>query len=235
MIEYLTYEYLKGPHISKGQQKKIARQSREYFIEEGKLKRILSNGEIKICIAGHEVNKYLQELHVTDSGEHLSMETTWHLSMFGPYWWPTCGTDIKNLCNGKCPVCSNQVGLSKEKETQTLGKKNLDWGRPYLEYLTCGKIFDQALPPEVKRAVEQSHKHFVFTNGTLRRIRKGGKSNQMCILETQIPAHLAKIHGQNMPHLAAIETWKAVATGVYWWPTWGQDVCNYLKHCESCT
>ena len=72
MIEYLTYGYLKGPHISKGQQKKIARQSREYFIEEGKLKKILSNGEIKICIAGHEVNKYLQELHVMDSGEHLT-------------------------------------------------------------------------------------------------------------------------------------------------------------------
>ena len=154
------------------------------------------------------------------------METTWHLSMFGPYWWPTCGTDIKNLCNWKCPVCSNQVGLAKEKGTQTLlGEKNLDWRCTYLEYLTCGKIFDQALPPEVKKAVEHSHKHFVFTNGTLQRIRKRGKSNQMCILETQVPMYLAKIHGKNMPHLAAIETWKAVATGAYWWPTWGHDVC----------
>ena len=103
-----------------------------------------------------------------------------------------------------------------------------------MEYLTCGKIFDQALLAEVKKAVEQSHKHFVFINGTLQRIRKGGKSNQMCIPETQVPMYLAKIHGKNMPHLAAIETWKAVATGAYWWPTWGRDVCKYLKHYNSC-
>ena len=63
----------------------MARQSQEYFIEEGKLKRILSNGDIKICIARCEVNEYLRELHVTESREHLSMETTWHLVMFGPY------------------------------------------------------------------------------------------------------------------------------------------------------
>ena len=235
LIEYLTYGYLKGPHISKGQHKRIARQSREYFIEEGKLRIILTNGDIKICIAGHEVNEYLQELHVTDSKEHLSMETTWHLAMFGPYWWPTCGADIKDLCNWKCPKCSNQIWLGKEKVTQTLpGEENLDWRRPYLEYLTCRKIFDQALPPEVKRAVEQSHKHFVFTNGTLQRIRKGGKSNQICIPETQVPIYLAKTHGESEPHLAAIETWKAVATGAYWWPTWGHDVCNYLRYCKIC-
>ena len=52
LMEYLTYGYLKGPHISKGQHKRITRQSREYFIEEGMLKRIFLNGDIKICISG---------------------------------------------------------------------------------------------------------------------------------------------------------------------------------------
>ena len=74
LMEYLTYGYRKGPYISKGQHKRITRQSREYFIEEGKLKRTLSNGDIKICISGPEVNKYLQEIHVTKSGEHLGIE-----------------------------------------------------------------------------------------------------------------------------------------------------------------
>ena len=50
----------------------MAQQSREYLIEEGKLKRILSNGDMKICIAGCEFNEYLQELHDTKSGEILA-------------------------------------------------------------------------------------------------------------------------------------------------------------------
>ena len=45
--------------------------------------------------------------------------------------------------------------------------------------------------------MEQSHKYFVFINGTLQRIRKGGKSNQLCIPETQVPMYLARIHGEN--------------------------------------
>ena len=49
-----------------------------------------------------------------------------------------------------------------------------------------------------------------------------------------MPGYLAKIHGENQPHLGAIETWKAVATGTYWWPTWGHDVCNYLRYCKTC-
>ena len=49
----------------------------------------------------------------------------------------------------------------------------------------------------------------------------------------QFLAH--KTHGQSEPHLSAIETWKAVATGSYWWPTWGNDVCNHLKYCKTCT
>ena len=191
LIEYLTYGYLKRPHILRRQNKRMARQSREYFIEEGKLKRILSNGDIRICIAGREVNEYLKELHVMKSGKHLSIETTWHLVMFGPYWWPTCGADIKNLCNWKCTVCSNQTKLSKDKQTQSLlGQKNpwkiviTDWRCPYMEYLTCGKIFTQNLTPEDKKIVEQSHKYFVFTNSTLQRLRKGGNDNQVCIPET---------------------------------------------------
>ena len=219
----------------------MARQSREYFIEEGKLKRVLSNGDIKICIAGCEINKYLQELHDTESGEHLSIETTWHLAMFGPYRLPMCGADIKNLCSWECSVCSNQKRLSKDKQTQSLldwkNPQNIvstDWRRPYMEYLTCGKIFNQDLAPEDKKTVEQSHKYFVFTNGTLQRLRKGGNDNQVCILEARVPRYLAKIHGEIQPHLATVETWKAVATGAYWWPTWEHDVCNYLRYCKTC-
>jgi hypothetical protein len=74
----------------------------------------------------------------------------------------------------------------------------------------------------------------VFTNDTLQQIHKGGKINQICIPETQIPMYLAKTHGENEPHLSAIETWKAVVTGAYWWPTWGHDVCNYLRYCKVC-
>jgi hypothetical protein len=82
--------------------------------------------------------------------------------------------------------------------------------------------------------VEQSHKHFVFTNNILQRIRKGRKINQICIPETQIPMYLVKTHGESEPHLSTIETWKAVATWAYWWPTWGHDVCNYLRYCKVC-
>jgi hypothetical protein len=84
----------------------ITWQSREYFIEEGKLKRILSNGDIKICIAGHEVNEYLQELHVTDSGAHLNMETTWHLAMFGPTGGPRAGSTSKPYARGNVPYAA---------------------------------------------------------------------------------------------------------------------------------
>ena len=240
-MEYLTYGYLKGPRISKNQHKRITRQSQEYFIEEGKLKKIFPNGDIKICIAGREIDEHLKDLHITDSGEHLSIELMWHLVTFGPYWWPTCGADIKNLCNHKCLTCNNQPEYSKGKQNQShLGKKEFqgtpttDWRRPYMEYLTCEKIFTQDLTPEDKRAVEHSHKYFVFTNGTLQRIRKGGKDNQRCIPEAHVPMYLARIHGETEPHLAAMETWKAVATGEYWWPTWGVDVCNYLKDCKTC-
>jgi hypothetical protein len=44
----------------------------------------------------------------------------------------------------------------------------------------------------------------------------------------------AKTHEGSEPHLSAIETWKAVATGAYWWPTWGHDVCNYPRSCKIC-
>ena len=106
--------------------------------------------------------------------------------------------------------------------------------RPYMEYLTCKKIFTHTLPPEVKREVERSHIYFVFINGTLQWIRKGGNNNQVCIPEAQVPGYLAKIHGESQPHLAAIETWKAVAIKAYWWPTWGHDVCNNLRYCRTC-
>jgi hypothetical protein len=169
------------------------------------------------------------------------METTWHLAMFGPYWWPTCGADIKDLCSWKCTDCSNQTRCLEDNSTQPLlGQKEprkvgtTDWRRPYLEYLTCGKIFDQNLTPEERKMIEQSHKHFVYNNGILQRLRKGGKGNQTCIPEARVPGYLAKIHGENQPHLAAVETWKAVATGAYWWPTWGHDVCNYLRYCRTC-
>ena len=85
LVEYLTYGYLKGPRISKNQHKRITRQSQEYFIEEGKLKKIFPNGDIKICIAGREIDEHLKDLHITDSGEHLSIELMWHLVTFGPY------------------------------------------------------------------------------------------------------------------------------------------------------
>ena len=110
----------------------------------------------------------------------------------------------------------------------------MDWKRPYMEYLTCRKIFTQNLTPEDKRAVEHNHKYFVFIEGTLQRISKGGKSNRLCIPETQVPMYLVEIHGETEPHLAAMETWKAVATGGYWWPTWGDDVCNHLRCCKTC-
>ena len=161
--------------------------------------------------------------------------------MFGPYWWPTCGADIKNLCNWECSVCSNQAAPSKDKQTQALlDQRDLqktmttDWRHPYMEYLTCKKIFTKVLTPEGKRAVEQSHKYFVFITGTLQRIRKGGKSNQLCILATQVPMYLDRIHGGNKSHETAIDMWKAVATGAYWWPTWGEDVSNHLKSCQVC-
>ena len=142
----------------------MARQSRKYFIEEKKLKQILSNGDVKICIAGREINKNLRELHVTDVGEDLCVEIMWHLIIFGPYWWPTCGADINNLCSQKCTVCSNQTKFSKDPQTPSpLDRNDLqitiatDWRRPYMEYLTCKKIFDQTLPPEVRRVMAQSH------------------------------------------------------------------------------
>jgi hypothetical protein len=158
--------------------------------------------------------------------------------MLGPYWWPTCGADIKNLCSQKCLICSNQPEFLKAKQGHLQGElwktPTTDWRRPYMEYLTCGKIFTQNLMSEDKRAVEHNHKYFVFTNGTLQRIRKGGKSNQRCIPETQVPMYLVKIHGETKPHLAAMETWRAIATGEYWWPTWGNDVCNHLRDCKIC-
>src|ERR1700738_1335471 len=140
LIEYLTYGYLKGPHISKNQYKKVTRQSREYFIEEGKLKRILSNGDVKICIAGREINEYLQGLHVTESGEHLSEELMWHLIVFGPYWWPTCGADIHNLCTQKCADCHSHGKFSKDSQvpSRQVGedpprRATTDWRQPYME------------------------------------------------------------------------------------------------------
>ena len=218
LIEYLTYGYLKRPRLSKNQHKRITRQCQADFIEEGKLKRILSNGDLKICIVGREIEEYLKELHITESGEHLRVEIMWHLLMFGPYWWPTCGANIKNLCNHKCTICSNQPEFPKDEQNQSqLGRKELpktpttDWRRPYMEYLTCEKIFTQNLTPADKRVVEHIHKYFVFTEGTLQKIHKGGNSNQRCIPEIHIPMYLANIHIEIEPHLAAMETWKAVA------------------------
>lgn len=110
----------------------------------------------------------------------------------------------------------------------------MDRRRLYVEYLTCRQIFNQNLTPGDQRAVELSHKYFVFTNGILQRIRKGGNKNQVCIAKAQVPLYLAKIHGETTPHLRAIETWKVVAAGAYWWPTWGNDVCTYLRYCQIC-
>lgn len=113
LIEYLTYGYLKGPRISKGQHKKMAWQSREHFIEQRKLKKI---GDMKICIAGHKVKKYLHELHVIESGGHLNIELMWHLIMFGPYWWPTCRANIKTYAIGNVRSAATESGLQKIKK-----------------------------------------------------------------------------------------------------------------------
>ena len=241
LIEYLTHRYSQESFITEEQHKRMARQSQNYFIEEGNLKNILSKENIKICIGETEVNEYLQELHITETGEHLSLEVTWNLVMLGPYWWPTSRTDIKTLCIWKCSVCMNRIKDSKDKQNQlpprpsdSMKKKMSDWRRPHLEYLTCQKIFNQDLTPEGKRAVEQSHKYFVFTNGTLRRIRKGGKENQVRIPEAQVPMYLARIHEQGRIHLTPIETWRAIAARLYWWPTWGNDIGNYLRNCNFC-
>lgn len=180
-------------------------------------------------------------MHVTKTREHLSLEVIWHLVMFGPYWWPTSRTDIKYLYNWKCSVCKNQMGYSKDNQKQllpkcndTIKKETVDWRRPYMEYLTCKWISNQDLTPEEKKTVEQSHKYFVFTNGTLRRIRKGGKENQVRIPEAQVPMYLARIHEQGRIHLTPIETWRAIAARLYWWPTWGNDIGNYLRNCNFC-
>ena len=62
----------------------------------------------------------------------------------------------------------------------------------------------------------------------------GGKSNELCIPATQVPMYLDRIHGGNKSHETAREIWKAVATGAYWWPTWGEDVSNHFKSCQLC-
>lgn len=65
LLEYLTHGYSNGSHII---YKKMAWHSKEIFIEEGSLERILSNEVIKICLVMHEVNEYLQKLLVTKLG-----------------------------------------------------------------------------------------------------------------------------------------------------------------------
>lgn len=121
-----------------------------------------------------------------------------------------------------------QKQLSR-RQNDIMKKETMDWRCPYMEYLTCKKIFNQDLTQEEKRTVEKHHMYFVFTNGTLRKIRKGRKKNQVCIPSGQVPVYLAKIHEGSKPHLAPIETWKAIATGLYWWPTWENDIGKVAK------
>jgi hypothetical protein len=68
LIEYLTYGYLKGPVSQRSNTKGELMQNQKYFIEDGKLKRIFSDGDLKICISGREIDEYLKELHITESG-----------------------------------------------------------------------------------------------------------------------------------------------------------------------
>lgn len=87
-------------------------------MEEGELKKIMPNGEVKICINGEEVKTLVRRLHDHQGRKHLSTDLTWQLVLIGPYWWLTIHTEVYFACDINYQSCKPQrhnekIGVSR--------------------------------------------------------------------------------------------------------------------------
>ena len=103
-VQYLTNGTRTEIGTSNKELRKMAYWSRTFFMEEGRLRKVMPNGEVKICINEEEVRTLVKRLH-DYQGRHLSTDLTWQLVLIGPYWWPTIYNDVYFVCDIICHTC----------------------------------------------------------------------------------------------------------------------------------
>lgn len=71
------------------------------FMEGENLRKIMPNGDIKICINEEEVKTFVETVPKHE-GKHLRTNPTWQLALIGPYWWLTIHMDVYIAYNIDC-------------------------------------------------------------------------------------------------------------------------------------
>jgi hypothetical protein len=127
------------------------------------------------------------------------------------------------------PVAAEMADLPKDVAAVMLVEAT--WTRPYLAYLTWGKLPED---PIHRRQVMQRSKAFMIINGELYKRSTSGVL-QRCIAQEDGIALLREIHEGTCGHHACSRTLMAKAfwSGFYWLSAL-YDTRNIVQHCEAC-
>jgi hypothetical protein len=158
---------------------------------------------------------------------------TKQLILFSPYWWPTIDEDIKYHAEYKCEECMLQLDGKQEemnlkgKPTTTLKEMSLsDWRKPYVKYLSFGKVTSNDLTGEKNERIANRSQFFAIMNDKLMRQFVANEIPKECISWNRIQEFLKELHGK---HQTCEEMIKQATQGPYWWSTMTRDIQSVVK------
>ena len=203
-----------------------------YFLKEGKLKRRIADGDIKLCISQEEGIRWLTIIH-NQRSPHLSMNEMISQVTRGPYWWPTIPPDIDHLCR-ECRYCQPNNFLEPVVDCKTITiKYGQDWRTSFIDYLTHERLTTEASTTRQQIAI-RSCPFMLNQHGTL--IKEGPDGiRRTCVAGPITNAIIAEAHeGIAGGHFSAKITLHKILTALYWWPTMKRDVYLYCTQCDIC-
>jgi hypothetical protein len=101
-----------------------------------------------------------------------------------------------------------------------------DWRKPYVEYLSYGKITNNDLTGEENERIANRSQFFVITNGKLMRQFVANEIPKECISENRIQESLKELHKK---YQTCEEMIKQATQGPYWWLTMTRDIQSFIK------
>jgi hypothetical protein len=115
----------------------------------------------------------------------------------------------------------------KGKQTTTLKEMSpSDWKKPYVEYLSFGKVTSNELTGEEKERIANKSQFFAIINGKLMRQFVANEIPKECISENRIQEFLKELHEKYQTCEKMI---KQTTQRPYWWPIMTRDIQSFIK------
>jgi hypothetical protein len=185
-FEYLKNRQVRGENITNEKQLQWTNKCKRFILDGGTLIRLLPNGDTRICVTRSRGGKLIAATY-NAKGKHLTLPMTKQLIFFSPYWWPTIDEDIKYHAEYECEECMLQyINIKGIKTTTLKGISPLDWRKPYVEYLSYGKVTSNDLTGEEKERIANRSQFFAITNDKLMRQFVANEIPKECISENRI-------------------------------------------------